>query len=146
MAQIQVILLETISFPFILKATICREVSETKGISVSVPSFAESNMILPHILDHIAFFAKSVFDVIIISKNDYMTLCYLCLAQSHFNHVTLRFFHHGDIFVMQELFLKTFLVRNTCTQLLLSPTLNVAFRSFEPRIGEPFPNEKLFAQ
>ena len=29
------------------------------------------------------------------------------------------------------------------TQLLLSPTLNVAFRSFEPRIGEPFPNEQL---
>ena len=29
------------------------------------------------------------------------------------------------------------------TQLLLPPTLNVAFRSFEPRIAEPFPNEKL---
>ena len=29
------------------------------------------------------------------------------------------------------------------TQLLLPPTLNVAFRSFEPRIGEPFPNEQL---
>ena len=29
------------------------------------------------------------------------------------------------------------------TQLLLPPTLNVAFRSFEPRIKEPFPNEQL---
>ena len=29
------------------------------------------------------------------------------------------------------------------TQLLLPPTLNVAFRFFEPRIEEPFPNEKL---
>ena len=29
------------------------------------------------------------------------------------------------------------------TQLLLPLTLNVAFRSFEPRIAEPFPNEKL---
>ena len=28
------------------------------------------------------------------------------------------------------------------TQLLLPPTLNVAFRFFEPRIVEPFPNEK----
>ena len=29
------------------------------------------------------------------------------------------------------------------TQLLLSPTFNVAFRSFEPKIKEPFPNEQL---
>ena len=29
------------------------------------------------------------------------------------------------------------------TQLLLSPTLNVAFKSFKPQIGEPFPNEQL---
>ena len=29
------------------------------------------------------------------------------------------------------------------TQLLLPPTLNVAFRSFEPRIGELIPNEQL---
>ena len=28
------------------------------------------------------------------------------------------------------------------TQLPLPPTLNVAFRSFEPRIWEPFPNEQ----
>ena len=28
------------------------------------------------------------------------------------------------------------------TQLLLPPTLTVAFRSFELRIGEPFPNER----
>ena len=32
------------------------------------------------------------------------------------------------------------------TQLLLNPTLNVAFKSVEPGIGEPFPNEKLFAR
>ena len=32
---------------------------------------------------------------------------------------------------------------NGHTQLLLPPTLNVAFRSFEPRIREPFPNEQL---
>ena len=29
------------------------------------------------------------------------------------------------------------------TQLLLPPTLNMAFRFFEPRIVDPFPNEKL---
>ena len=34
---------------------------------------------------------------------------------------------------------------NGCTQLLLPPTLNVAFRSFEPGIAKLFPNEKLFA-
>ena len=32
---------------------------------------------------------------------------------------------------------------NGRTQLLLTPTLNVAFRSFEPQIVEPFPNEQL---
>ena len=32
---------------------------------------------------------------------------------------------------------------NGHTKLLLPPTLNVAFRSFEPRIGEPFPTEQL---
>ena len=32
---------------------------------------------------------------------------------------------------------------NGRTQLFLSPTLNVAFRSFEPQIGEPFPNQQL---
>ena len=32
------------------------------------------------------------------------------------------------------------------TQLLLPPTLNVAFRSFEQRIAEPFPNEKLLSK
>ena len=32
---------------------------------------------------------------------------------------------------------------NGRTQLHLPPILNVAFRSFEPRIGEPFPNEQL---
>ena len=29
------------------------------------------------------------------------------------------------------------------TQLLLPLTLNVTFRCFEPRMGEPFPNEQL---
>ena len=29
------------------------------------------------------------------------------------------------------------------TQLLLNPTLNVAFRSIEPGIGQPFPNQQL---
>ena len=37
----------------------------------------------------------------------------------------------------------SFVIR--CTQLLLPPTLNVAFRFFEPWIAEPFPNEKLYA-
>ena len=32
---------------------------------------------------------------------------------------------------------------NGRTQLLLPPTLNMAFRSFEPQIEEPFPNEQL---
>ena len=32
---------------------------------------------------------------------------------------------------------------NKGTQVLLPPTLNMAFRFFEPRIAEPFPNEKL---
>ena len=32
---------------------------------------------------------------------------------------------------------------NGHTQLLLPPTFNLAFRFFEPQIGEPFPNEKL---
>ena len=32
------------------------------------------------------------------------------------------------------------------TQLLLPPTLNVAFRFFEPRIVEPFPNKKLLGK
>ena len=35
------------------------------------------------------------------------------------------------------------LAHNGRTQLLLPPILNVAFRSFEPRIGQPFPNEQL---
>ena len=42
-----------------------------------------------------------------------------------------------------KLWSKKFFIDNGRTQLLLPPTLNVAFRSFEPRIAEPFPNEKL---
>ena len=39
----------------------------------------------------------------------------------------------------------TYCTLNGRIQLLLPQTLNVAFRSFEPHIAKPFPNENLFA-
>ena len=45
-----------------------------------------------------------------------------------------------DILALDETHIEGHIGR---TQLLLPLTLNVAFRSFEPQIEEPFPNEQL---
>ena len=62
------------------------------------------------------------------------------------NHIRLTMFFHFGKHVSYFKFschtLQTFKV-NGRTQLLFPPTLTVAFRSFEPQIGEPFPNEQL---
>ena len=55
--------------------------------------------------------------------------------------LVLRFLPKVGTFALGVMF-----EHNRRTQLLLNPTLNVAFKSVEPGIGEPFPNEKLFAR